>query len=55
MDSLDYWRRWPDEYSVVQAALIIAEVDPSREQQYVEQNDPMNRPPPRDRSERVAR
>jgi hypothetical protein len=43
MDNLDYWRLC-DELTVVQAALLIADEDPSSSQSYVEGWDPENRP-----------
>ncbi len=44
MDSLDYWRLC-DELSVIDAALLIVELDPSQEAGYVETLAMHNRPP----------
>jgi hypothetical protein len=43
MDELDYWRLC-DEVSVVQAALLIVGEDPSKRQDYIENEPSKNRP-----------
>jgi hypothetical protein len=43
VDALDYWRLC-DELSVVQAALLIVDEDPSEAQYYIEKEAPGNRP-----------